>query len=103
MNVYLPAQPAPPPAPDTLFADGEPAFARAPARVVLTSPERPPISGLVEIGVSLAPARPRGGAVGVGGAMGADVAPDALEEAVRRGGVFGLPGRVWRRAHQVLP
>ncbi|KAH9069864.1 hypothetical protein EDB83DRAFT_2371723, partial [Lactarius deliciosus] len=46
----------------------------APAAVVLTFPERPPMPGSVQ------------------GAMGADVQMATLEEAVRRGGALGLPG-----------
>lgn len=36
-----------------------------------------------------------GATVKVQGAMGADVQMSTLEEAVRRGGTLGLPGRVW--------
>ncbi|KAI0668479.1 hypothetical protein C8Q78DRAFT_993488 [Trametes maxima] len=104
VNVYLPAHaPA-----DTLFGGPDmDAFSLgvgggAPprrARVVMTTPERPPISGLVEIGVTFDPARPRGVAVDVSGAMGVDLRVDMLEEVCRRGGLFGLPGRVWKKAH----
>ena len=108
VNVYLPTTPAP--ESDSLFADPPPDLVddafnpprRAPARIVLTAPERPPISGLVEIGVMFDPARPRGVAVDIVGAMGVDVGTDALEEVCRRGGLFGLPGRVWKKAHEML-
>ncbi|KAI0648314.1 hypothetical protein C8Q79DRAFT_905736 [Trametes meyenii] len=104
VNVYLPAHaPA-----DALFGGSDmDAFSLgvgggAPprrARIVMTTPERPPISGLVEIGVTFDPTRPRGVAVDVSGAMGVDLRVDVLEEVCRRGGLFGLPGRVWKKAH----
>ncbi|KAH9166261.1 hypothetical protein EDB89DRAFT_1857615 [Lactarius sanguifluus] len=65
----------------------------APAAVVLTFPERPPMPGMVSISVLLN--GPAGATVEVQGAMGADVQMATLEEAVRRGGALGLPGRVW--------
>ncbi|KAH9055442.1 hypothetical protein EDB87DRAFT_1640875 [Lactarius vividus] len=65
----------------------------APAAVVLTFPERPPMPGMVSISVVLN--GPAGATVEVQGAMGADVEMSTLEEAVRRGGALGLPGRVW--------
>ncbi|KAI0637430.1 hypothetical protein C8Q77DRAFT_1155267 [Trametes polyzona] len=101
VNVYLPTQ-APP---DPLFGGTDmDAFAPPPrrARIVMTAPERPPISGLVEIGVTFDPGRPRGVAVDVSGAMGVDLRVDALEEVCRRGGLFGLPGRVWKKAHETV-
>ncbi|OSC96619.1 hypothetical protein PYCCODRAFT_1420848 [Trametes coccinea BRFM310] len=105
VNVYLPAQPPS----DSLFGGndmdafslGEPSSQRR-TRIVMTTPERPPISGLVEIGVTFDPSRPRGVAVDFSGAMGVDVRSDALEEVCRRGGLFGLPGRVWKKAHEAV-
>jgi len=64
-------------------------------KIVMRSPERHPITGLVEISVSLNESRPRGFAVEVQGAMGLDLSADVLEEICRRGGTFGLPGRIW--------
>jgi hypothetical protein len=61
----------------------------------MTLPERPPISGVVEISVGLDTARPRGLSVNVSGVMSADLKVEVLEEVCRRGGVFSLPGRVW--------
>ncbi|KAH8995276.1 hypothetical protein EDB86DRAFT_1189311 [Lactarius hatsudake] len=69
----------------------------APAAVVLTFPERPPMPGMVSITVLLN--GPAGATVEVQGAMGADVQMVTLEEAVRRGGALGLPGRVWAASH----
>lgn len=70
------------------------------ARITMSTPERPPISGLVEIAVTFDPGRLRGVAVAISGAMGVDVNVEVLEEACRRGGLLGLPGRVWKKAHE---
>lgn len=67
----------------------------------MTSPERAPISGLVEISVAYDETRPRGLAVEVNGAIGADLRFDQLEETSRRGGTLGLPGKIWAKS-QVL-
>ena len=64
-------------------------------KIIMSSPERPPISGLVAITVTYDENRPRGVGVDVSGAMGADLRPEALEEICRRGGTLSLPGRVW--------
>ncbi|KAF7375971.1 hypothetical protein MSAN_00011700 [Mycena sanguinolenta] len=64
-------------------------------RIVMTSPERPPISGVVEITVAYDETKSRGVSVELNGAMGCDLKTDTLEEIARRGGALGLPGRVW--------
>ncbi|KAJ7251801.1 hypothetical protein B0H12DRAFT_1118930 [Mycena haematopus] len=64
-------------------------------RIVMTSPERPPISGVVEITVAYDETKSRGVSVELSGAMGCDLKSDTLEEIARRGGALGLPGRVW--------
>jgi hypothetical protein len=69
-------------------------------KIVMTSPEQPPISGLVEIAVTYDEARPRGVAVEVSGAMSSDIKLDVLEEICRRGGTLGLSGRVWSNSHE---
>jgi hypothetical protein len=69
------------------------------SKIVMTSPERAPISGLVQITVTYDETRPRGVSVKVSGAMGADIKPETLEEISRRGGTLGLSGRVWSKAH----
>ena len=61
----------------------------------MTIPERPPISGLVEISVRMDLTKPRGVSVDVSGALSADLNADVLEEVCRRGGALSLPGRVW--------
>ena len=106
MNVSLQSQPHA----DALFGGADmDAFAlggavttsqRRPV-IAMTTPERPEISGLVEIRVAFDPGRARGVAVDVNGAMGVDLRLDALEEVCRRGGLFGLPGRVWKKAHEI--
>ncbi|KAH9857608.1 hypothetical protein C2E23DRAFT_865408 [Lenzites betulinus] len=106
VNVSLPAPPPPNPLfsgidMDATFALGGSATPQH-ARIVMTVPERPPISGLVEIKVTFDSVRPRGVEVVVNGAMGVDLRVDLLEEVCRRGGLFGLPGRVWKKAHEPL-
>lgn len=66
-------------------------------KLVLSSPERPPLPGLVEITVSYDENKPKGVRVQVSGGVGSDLATDTMEEIVRRGGLFGLPGRIWAR------
>lgn len=68
-------------------------YVLSPAGIGLTFPERPPMPGMVMISVALNGAA--GATVKVQGAMGVDVQMSTLEEAVRRGGTLGLPGRVW--------
>lgn len=80
---------------DDLFGPPEVGTMSHRPKIVMRSPERHPITGLVEISVSLNESRPRGFAVEVQGAMGLDLSADVLEEICRRGGTFGLPGRIW--------
>ena len=96
VNVTLPSGNAT----DDLFGPAELDFP-PPSRpkVVMTSPERPPISGLVEITVTLDETKPRGISVEIQGAIGSDLKPTDLEEICRRGGTLGLPGRVWANGH----
>jgi len=68
----------------------------------MTSPERPPISGLVEICVSSDETRPCGINVELIGAMGVDLRVEVMEEICRRGGTLSLPGRVWAKAHDSI-
>ncbi|KZT08418.1 uncharacterized protein LAESUDRAFT_697349 [Laetiporus sulphureus 93-53] len=93
VNLLLPI----PPPPDLL--DPTSLSPSSHTRLLLSSPERPPMPGLVEISVGFDPSRPRGVAVAVTGAMGADLQMDVLEEVCRRGGVLGLAGRVWAKSH----
>ncbi|EDR09142.1 uncharacterized protein LACBIDRAFT_296470 [Laccaria bicolor S238N-H82] len=84
---------------DPIFgeSDLDPMSMSAPRRpkITMSFPERPPMSGLVEITVAFDESKPRGVAVEVRGAMGADIKLDVLEEISRRGGTLGLCGRVW--------
>lgn len=67
-------------------------------RIFMLAPERPPISGSVGINITYDESKPRGICVEVNGAMGVDIKVDLLEEVCRRGGTFGLPGRIWASA-----
>ncbi|KAF8629178.1 hypothetical protein AX17_005763 [Amanita inopinata Kibby_2008] len=67
-------------------------------RILMTSPERPPMSGLVRTSVIYDETKPRGISVEVNGAMGAEFENQELEEICRRGGALGLPGRIWARS-----
>lgn len=68
------------------------------ARILMSSPERPPMPGQVEVAVTFDPSKPRGVALVVNGAMGAELNTDVLEEVCRRGGTLGLPGRIWAKS-----
>nr|GAT57759.1 predicted protein [Mycena chlorophos] len=69
-------------------------------RLLMTCPERPPISGVVEITVAYDETRSRGVSVEVAGAMGSDIESETLEEIVRRGGALGLAGRIWAHSQK---
>lgn len=94
VNVYFPSESAS--NSESLF---EPAAANSPC-IKMTIPERPPISGLVEISVRMDLAKPKGVSVDVSGALSADLNMDVLEEVCRRGGTLSLPGRVWNGTRQ---
>ena len=68
-------------------------------KIVLRAPEPPPVFGMFDISVEYDCARPRGVALAMSGAFGADVDIDSSEEVCRRGGLFGLPGRIWAKLH----
>ncbi|KAF5388850.1 hypothetical protein D9757_005667 [Collybiopsis confluens] len=102
VNVFVPSYSG---APSPLFDSPElsnmvPKVRRA--KIVMTSPERPPISGLVEVCVSFDEIKPRGVNVEVNGALGVDLKSEVMEEICRRGGTLGLPGRVWASAQGSL-
>ena len=84
MNVYVPTTPVP------IFDAMSMSVPQRATKVVMTSPERPPISGLVEITVSYDSTSQRGVALNINGAMGADLKIDVLEEVCRRGGVVRI-------------
>lgn len=69
-------------------------------KIVLRAPEPPPGFGMFEIAVEYNCVRPRGVALKVEGALGADLDIDPAEEVCRRGGLLGLPGRVWAKLHE---
>ena len=85
---------------DNLFGPAELDFPPSSRpKIVMTFPERPPISGLVEITVTHDETRLRGISLEIQGAMGSDLKPADLEEICRRGGTLGLPGRVWANGY----
>uniref|UniRef100_A0A8H7Y857 Mediator complex subunit 1 n=1 Tax=Psilocybe cubensis TaxID=181762 RepID=A0A8H7Y857_PSICU len=97
VNVFLPTGM---PATDNLFGPAELSFAPVSGpKILMTSPGRLPISGLVEITVAQDETKPRGVSVEVQGAMGSDIKISDLEEVCRRGGTLGLSGRVWASSH----
>ncbi|KAF9649664.1 hypothetical protein BDM02DRAFT_3094462 [Thelephora ganbajun] len=89
VNVYFPPENTS--NSESLF---EPAATNSPC-IKMTIPERPPISGLVEISVRMDLTKPKGVSVDVSGAFSADLNMEVLEEVCRRGGTLSLPGRVW--------
>lgn len=95
VNVFLPS---PTTAPDPLFDSTDLSMSRRP-KIVMTSPEHPPLTGMVEITVTYDETKERGISMHVSGALGADLNLDAMEEICRRGGTLGLPGRVWAKSH----
>ena len=100
VNIYLPANDS---ATDALFGDTLDTMSIANMRprrpkIIMTSPERPPMSGLVEISVLCDESKPRGVSVEINGAMGAEIKPQDLEEICRRGGTLGLSGKVWMQS-----
>ncbi|KAI0930632.1 hypothetical protein AcV5_007296 [Taiwanofungus camphoratus] len=102
VNIYLPSVPASDPLFDSedlnsITLSNSSQTHRT--KIVMTSPERPPIPGLVEMTVAFDVSRPRGIALNMNGAMGADLQGDALEEVCRRGGLLSLPGRIWAKSH----
>ncbi|KAA1472784.1 hypothetical protein DENSPDRAFT_779182 [Dentipellis sp. KUC8613] len=96
VNVYLPSSPVPHPtlASSPLF----PSPSTTPPRILLTLPERAPISGIVNILIEYDSAKPRGVSLQVQGAVGVDLSIESLEETVRRGGIWGVPGKIWAKA-----
>jgi hypothetical protein len=98
VNVFLPA--ASDNASNNLFDPPELNFSIASGpRIIMTSPERGPIPGFVEITVSHDETKPRGVSIDIQGAMGCDLKLAELEEISRRGGTLGLSGRVWVSGH----
>lgn len=104
VNIYIPT---PPVDDDQLFgtADidigmGLPQHTDHPTtKIVLRAPEPPPGFGMFEIAVEYSSLRPRGVVLKIEGALSADIDIDMAEEVCRRGGLLGLPGRVWAKLH----
>lgn len=101
VNVYIASSADPDPAHHPLFDSSLSTFSSSRPTIIMTSPEKPPISGLLEITVRYEPEKEKGVAVNVSavGAMESELSQDAMEEICRRGGMFGLPGRLWNGMH----
>jgi hypothetical protein len=63
-------------------------------KVVMTCPERAPITGLIEIAITYDEKKAGGVCVAIQGAVGLDMHGSTLEEVCRRGGTWGLAGRI---------
>jgi hypothetical protein len=64
--------------------------------IMMTSPQRAPMTGVVKMAVSHNTEAPRGVSVQIQGALGMELSQDTMEEICRRGGAFSLPSRVWK-------
>ncbi|KAI6021489.1 hypothetical protein BKA83DRAFT_4282601, partial [Pisolithus microcarpus] len=79
---------------------------RQPPMIILSSPAKAPATGLVELRVSFVPGSSNGAGTG-GGDCGVKVEASpgidtkGMDEIVRRGGIWGLPGRVWDEESQM--
>ncbi|TDL26215.1 hypothetical protein BD410DRAFT_784285 [Rickenella mellea] len=99
VNVFVPYQPTT----DPLFGDdnGLPGFSlssppQSSPRIVMTVQTREASPSQVQITVGHDPTRPKGVRVDVNGSLPfTTIQVDKLEESARRGGIFGLAGKVW--------
>lgn len=91
MNVFIPSGNET----DDLFGTDLAFLSGSRPKIVMTCPERGPISGMVEITVGYDEKKAFGVSVTMRGAVGLDVDVRKLEEVCRRGGTFGIAGRVW--------
>ncbi|EPQ53224.1 hypothetical protein GLOTRDRAFT_95222 [Gloeophyllum trabeum ATCC 11539] len=98
VNVYVASSDFDP-AHHPLFDSSVPTFSACRLKIIMTSSGKPPISDVVEITVKYEPEKEKVVVVKVVGAMGSELSPDAMEEIYRRGGIFGLPGRLWNGMH----
>ncbi|KAI6157857.1 hypothetical protein BKA82DRAFT_4062535 [Pisolithus tinctorius] len=83
---------------------------RQPPMIILSSPAKAPTVDLVELRISFVPGSSTGaGSVGLGNEGGdcrvkVEASPGVdtkgMDEIVRRGGIWGLPGRVWTKNHK---
>ncbi|KIK98653.1 hypothetical protein PAXRUDRAFT_823625 [Paxillus rubicundulus Ve08.2h10] len=76
-----------------------PVSSRPPPMIVLSSPARAPAAGLVELRVSFGEGNVRSGNTSPDCGVKVESMPrvdtHGMDEVVRRGGIWGLPGRVW--------
>lgn len=86
---------------------------RVPPMIILSTPTRAPAVGLVELRVSFVEENSTGIGAGFGGSTGPSgsdcrvkveslhgIDTRGMEEVVRRGGIWGLPGRIWSKGHR---
>ncbi|KAI6131631.1 hypothetical protein EDD16DRAFT_870110 [Pisolithus croceorrhizus] len=82
---------------------------RQPPMIILSSPATAPATALVELRVSFVPGSSNGAGTGPGNGGGdcgvkieasAGIDTKGMDEIVRRGGIWGLPGRVWTKNHK---
>ena len=72
---------------------------RPPPMIILSSPARAPAAGLVELRASFVQGSRTSGECGVKVESLPGVETRGMEEIVRRGGIWGLAGRIWTRSH----
>lgn len=76
-----------------------PVSSRPPPMIVLSSPARVPAAGMVELRASFGEINNKVGSVGsdcgVKIEASAGVDTRGMDEVIRRGGIWGLPGKVW--------
>lgn len=80
---------------DDLFGAELDFFSGSRAKIVMTCPERAPISGLIEITIGYDEKRAQGVSVTIQGTVGLDIEVSKLETVCRRGGTLGIGGRIW--------
>ncbi|KAH8827928.1 hypothetical protein DL96DRAFT_1463476 [Flagelloscypha sp. PMI_526] len=70
-------------------------------KLVMTSPEKPPSNGMIEVVVTYDETKPKGVAVELSSGVASNasnLSADMMEEIVRRGGVLSLVGRLFGKA-----
>ncbi|KAI6002811.1 hypothetical protein EDD15DRAFT_2157641 [Pisolithus albus] len=107
VSVFLPSTPLPPLAQSHRHASScaVPHPPRQPPMIILSSPAKAPATDLVELRVSFVPGSSNGAGNGGGDCrVKVEASPGidtkGMDEIVRRGGIWGLPGRVWTRNHK---
>ncbi|KAI6134610.1 hypothetical protein EV401DRAFT_1846272 [Pisolithus croceorrhizus] len=109
VSVFLPSTSLPPLAHMGMDFGGSVSPLRQTPMIILSSPAKAPATGLVELRVSFVPGSSNGAGIGLGNGGGdcgvkVEASPGidtkGMDEIVRRGGIWGLPGRVWTKNHK---